>query len=74
MNLELKFKLVTTTLVGGWVDGWTNTKLMIVSTQIEVELGNIRISKDGKQQDDGRASLLVGLQTKNGVIEWCIGV
>ena len=36
LKLELKLKLVTTSsggLVGG---GWTNTKLMLFSTQVEI--------------------------------------
>ena len=33
--MELKLKLVTTS-PGGWVDGWTKTKLMLFSTQVEV--------------------------------------
>ena len=43
--MELKLKLVTTSpggwVVGGWwvVDGWTKTKLMLFSTQVEVEVG-----------------------------------
>ena len=42
LNLELKLKLVTTSpggwVVGGWVvvGGWTKTKLMLFSTQVEV--------------------------------------
>ena len=46
LKLELKLKLVTTSS-GGWVGGgWTNTKLMLFSTQVVnlvgvgVELGN----------------------------------
>ena len=44
-GFELKLKLVTTSL-GGWVDGWTKMKLMLISYQVEVgveagvELGN----------------------------------
>ena len=39
MNLELKLKLVTTSPGGWWVGGWTKTKLMLFSTQVEVEVG-----------------------------------
>ena len=36
--MDLKLKLVTTNLGGGWVvvGGWTKTKLMLFSTQVEV--------------------------------------
>ena len=51
MDLEWKLKLVTTNPVGGW----TKTKLMLISTQvevvveIEVELGKIaRLNIEGK--------------------------
>ena len=46
LNFELKLKLVTTSPGGGWVGGWTKTKFMLFSTQVEVllevgvELGN----------------------------------
>ena len=36
LNLELKLKLVTTSPGGWWVGGWTKTKLMLFSTQVEV--------------------------------------
>ena len=44
LNLELKLKLVATSPGGWWVGGgWTKSKFMLFSTQIEVvvELGNI---------------------------------
>ena len=34
--MELKLKLVSPSPVGGWVGGWTKTKLMLISTQVEV--------------------------------------
>ena len=34
--MELKLKLVTTSPGGWWVGGWTKTKLMLFSTQVEV--------------------------------------
>ena len=36
VNLELKLKLATTSPGGWWVGGWTKTKLMLFSTQVEV--------------------------------------
>ena len=58
MNLQLKLKLVTASPGGrvvGWLmvgDGWTKTKLMLYSTQVEVvvkvevELGNFYLVRD----------------------------
>ena len=50
LNLGLKLKLTTTSSVGGLVVGWTKTKLMLISTQVDVvevgfDLGNKTIPK-----------------------------
>ena len=49
--MELKLKLVTTSLGCGWVvvGGWTKTKVMLIPTQVEdvdeFELGNMHTYK-----------------------------
>ena len=61
LKLELKLKLSTTSPMGGWwVGGWTETKSMLILTQVEVVVKvEVELGKSTHTQKSKVTSLLL---------------